>query len=133
MLGPSTREQWTYWKSRNEEQRRRNAIKGELEKILNNDPNHTGILSNDELTTVKNTLQRSSVICSKELIMNTWEPLHRRNFLKRTLEKIPYYAKGFFLYRQSIDLQVIGLLYRVIVKFLLRLLQKFEYCRSLMK
>ena len=107
MLGPSTMEQWTYWKSLNEDQKRRNAIKSELGKIFNNDPDHAGKLSDDELTTVRNTLQRSNVTCSNEFIISTWAPLYRRHFLKRILEKIPYYLKGFFLYRQGIDVQVI--------------------------
>lgn len=106
MFGPSSMEQWTYWRSPNEEQKKRNAIKGELEKIVYNDPDHTATLSDDELTTVRNTLQRSGVTCSNEFIVSTWAPLYRKYFLKRILEKIPYYSKGFYLYRQGIDVQV---------------------------
>ena len=110
MLGPSTAEQWIYWKSISNDQRKRNAIKGELKKILSNDLDHLGTLSEDELTTVRNTLQRSNITCSNEFIVSSWVPLYRKHFLKKSLEKIPYYLKGFFLYRQGIDVQVRSML-----------------------
>lgn len=34
MLGPGRKERWLYWQSQNDEQRRRSAVKNELDKIL---------------------------------------------------------------------------------------------------
>ena len=34
MLGPSTREQWVYWRSRTTDQKNRNTTKNELDKLL---------------------------------------------------------------------------------------------------
>lgn len=37
MVGPSTKEQWMYWSYPTEEQKRRAAVKSELENILKSD------------------------------------------------------------------------------------------------
>ena len=34
MLGPSRTERWLYWQYQNEEQKKRNSVKSELDKIL---------------------------------------------------------------------------------------------------
>lgn len=37
MLGPSTKERWMYWRYLSEDQKKRNAVKSELDKVLYSD------------------------------------------------------------------------------------------------
>lgn len=129
MFGPSTLEQWYKWRYPSDDQRKRNAVKCELETILYNYPvsdgfdelwflqdvminmmgyfqEHSTTLTDDELTTVRNTLKRSNINCDNDYICSTWSLVYRKYFLKNILQKVPYYMKGFYLYKQRIDVQV---------------------------
>ncbi|XP_065217701.1 dynamin-like 120 kDa protein, mitochondrial isoform X2 [Planococcus citri] len=105
MFGPSTLEKWYKWKYSNEDQNKRNAVKSELEKILFNYPEHLASLSEEEYTTIRNTLKRSNIICDNDYISSTWFLIYRKFFLNNVLQKVPYYMKGFYLYKQGIDVQ----------------------------
>ena len=45
MLGPSTTEQWIYWKHQTDEHRQRQATKNELEKLLSTEVTYKSVLN----------------------------------------------------------------------------------------
>lgn len=105
ILGPSTKERWLYWKYQTEEQSKRNAVKSEVDKILYANEKHPPILSYDELTTIRNNLQRSNVEVENEFVREVWNAVYRRHFLNNALGKAYDCRKAFYLYHQQADIE----------------------------
>ncbi|KAF5277806.1 hypothetical protein FQR65_LT03787 [Abscondita terminalis] len=103
MLGPSWRERWIYWKYQTDEQMRRNAVKTELEKILQSNKKHPPILSYDELTTIRKNIQHSNIEVDSEFIRDVWYPVYRTHFLKQAQNRINDCRKSYFLYHQGTE------------------------------
>ncbi|XP_014237029.1 dynamin-like 120 kDa protein, mitochondrial isoform X1 [Trichogramma pretiosum] len=103
MMGPSSRERWMYWQYQTDDQKKRNSVKNELDKILYADKKHTPTLSQDELTTVRKNLQRNGLEVDNEFIRETWHPVYRRFFLQQSLSKAYDCRKGFYLYHTGHD------------------------------
>lgn len=101
MLGPSTWQKWTQWRSATEDQLKRHHVKSELDKILRSDDKHPPTLSYDELTTVRKNLQRSQVEVETDYIRETWYPVYRRHFLKQSLARAHDCRKSYFLYTEQ--------------------------------
>ncbi|XP_064486502.1 dynamin-like 120 kDa protein, mitochondrial [Ornithodoros turicata] len=105
MVGPGVREQWLYWSSPTEDQRQRSAVRSELEKLLNAEfmQKHGPSLTQEELTTVRKNLQAKEIDVDYKFIRDTWEPLYRLHFLRRSLSRANDCRKGYFLYHQGLD------------------------------
>ncbi|XP_023012354.2 opa1 mitochondrial dynamin like GTPase isoform X1 [Leptinotarsa decemlineata] len=103
ILGPSTKERWLYWKYQTDVQAKRRSVKSELDKILYSNEKHPPKLSYDELTTIRNNLQRSNIEVDNEFIREVWEAVHRRFFLNQALLKAYDCRKSFYLYYQQAD------------------------------
>uniref|UniRef100_A0A1Y1LEL3 Dynamin-like GTPase OPA1, mitochondrial n=1 Tax=Photinus pyralis TaxID=7054 RepID=A0A1Y1LEL3_PHOPY len=101
MLGPSARERWMYWQYLTEEQTRRNAVKVELDKILNSNQSHPPVLSYDELTTIRKNIQHSNIDVDSEFIREVWYPVYRTHFLKKAQQRINDCRRSYFLYHQG--------------------------------
>ncbi|ROT84061.1 hypothetical protein C7M84_022754 [Penaeus vannamei] len=103
MVGPSTKEQWMYWSYPTEEQKRRAAVKSELENILKSDYKHKNTLTYDEVTQVRKNAQAQGVDVDNEFIRETWHPVYRRHFLRRALAKAYDCRKAFYAYHQGLE------------------------------
>lgn len=103
MFGPSTTEKWLKWRSASEDQRKRNHVKSELDKILTSDKKHPPTLNYDELTTVRKNLQRGGVEVETDYIRETWYPIYRRFFLQHALSRAYDMRKAYYLYAQHND------------------------------
>ncbi|XP_068201181.1 dynamin-like GTPase OPA1, mitochondrial isoform X3 [Palaemon carinicauda] len=103
MVGPGTKEQWIYWCTPSEEQKRRAAVKGELEKILVTEYTHKNTLTYDEVTAVRKNVQSQGVEVDNEFIRETWHPVYRRHFLRRALAKAYDCRKAFYAYHQGLE------------------------------
>ncbi|XP_042889093.1 dynamin-like 120 kDa protein, mitochondrial isoform X4 [Penaeus japonicus] len=103
MVGPSTKEQWLHWSYPTEEQRRRAAVKSELENILKSDYKHKNTLTYDEVTQVRKNSQAQGVDVDNEFIRETWHPVYRRHFLRRALAKAYDCRKAFYAYHQGLE------------------------------
>ncbi|XP_018574590.1 dynamin-like 120 kDa protein, mitochondrial isoform X2 [Anoplophora glabripennis] len=103
LLGPSAKERWLYWKSQTETQAKRNSVKNELDKILYSSQKHPPILSFDELTTIRNNLQRNNLEVDNEFIREVWDAVYRRHFLNQALGRAYDCRKAFYLYHQQQD------------------------------
>ncbi|KAH7976129.1 hypothetical protein HPB52_008688 [Rhipicephalus sanguineus] len=105
MVGPGVKEQWLYWASPTEEQRQRAVVKAELERLLNHEflQKHGPALTQEELTTVRKNVQAHDVDVDYKFIRDTWEPLYRLHFLRRSLAKANECRKGYYLYHQGLD------------------------------
>ncbi|XP_050737581.1 dynamin-like 120 kDa protein, mitochondrial isoform X2 [Eriocheir sinensis] len=103
MVGPGTREQWLYWTSPTEDQRKRAAVKTELEKLLATDYSHKNTLNYDEVTAVRKNTQNSGIDVDNEFIRETWHPVYRRHFLRRSLAKAYDCRKSFYAYHQGLE------------------------------
>ncbi|CAH1117965.1 unnamed protein product [Phaedon cochleariae] len=103
ILGPSTKERWLYWRYQNDVESKRQSVKNELDKILHSNEKHPPILSYDELTTIRNNLQRSDIEVDNEFIRQVWEAVHRRYFLSKALLKAHDCRREFYLYHQQAD------------------------------
>ncbi|XP_064117531.1 dynamin-like 120 kDa protein, mitochondrial isoform X5 [Macrobrachium nipponense] len=103
MVGPGTKEQWMYWCTPTEEQKRRAAVKGELEKILVTEYTHKNTLTYDEVTAVRKNVQSQGVEVDNEFIRETWHPVYRRHFLRRSLAKAYDCRKAFYAYHQGLE------------------------------
>ncbi|XP_047490117.1 dynamin-like 120 kDa protein, mitochondrial isoform X1 [Penaeus chinensis] len=103
MVGPSTKEQWMYWSYPTEEQKRRAAVKSELENILKSDYKHKNTLTYDEVTQVRKNSQAQGVDVDNEFIRETWHPVYRRHFLRRALAKAYDCRKAFYAYHQGLE------------------------------
>ncbi|KAB7497194.1 Dynamin-like protein, mitochondrial [Armadillidium nasatum] len=103
MVGPGTKEQWLYWKYLTEDERKRSAVKLELEKLLFSQYNHKNTLSYDEVTAVRKNVQNSGVDIDNEFVRDTWHPVYRRHFLRQSLAKAYDCRKAFFAYHQGLE------------------------------
>ncbi|XP_076048424.1 opa1 mitochondrial dynamin like GTPase isoform X10 [Oratosquilla oratoria] len=103
MVGPGTKEQWMYWTSPADEQRRRAAVKTELEKLLQSEYAHRNTLTYDELTQVRKNVQGMGVDVDNEFVRETWHPVYRRHFLRRALSKAYECRKVFYAYHQGLE------------------------------
>ncbi|XP_015586682.1 dynamin-like 120 kDa protein, mitochondrial isoform X2 [Cephus cinctus] len=106
MLGPGRMERWLYWHYQTEEQKKRVAVKNELDKILYSDKKHTPTLTQDELTTVRKNLQRNGYDVDNEVIKEVWHPVYRRFFLQQSLARAYDCRKGYFLYHTGLDTEM---------------------------
>lgn len=105
MVGPGVRDQWLYWMSPTEEQKHRAIVRSELERLLSTEflQKHGPSLTQEELTTVRKNLQARDVDVDYKFIRDTWEPLYRLHFLRRSLAKANDCRKGYYLYHQGLD------------------------------
>ncbi|KAL1491006.1 hypothetical protein ABEB36_011668 [Hypothenemus hampei] len=103
LLGPSLKERWLYWRYQNDVQSKRNQIKSELDRILYSNEKHPPTLSYDELTTIRNNLQRNNVEVDNDLVKEVWEAVYRRHFLNKALERTYDCRKAFYLYHQQME------------------------------
>ncbi|CAG9768436.1 unnamed protein product [Ceutorhynchus assimilis] len=103
LLGPSARERWLYWKYQSDVQATRNRVKNELDMILYSNDKHPPALSYDELTTIRNNLQRDSIEVDNEFVRDVWEAIYRRHFLNKALGRAYDCKKAFYLYHQQMD------------------------------
>lgn len=101
MLGPSFTEKWISWRYATDDQKKRNYVKSELDKIMHSDQKHPPTLSYDELTTVRKNLQRANVEVETDYIRETWYPIYRRHFLKQALLRAYDGRKAYYLYTQQ--------------------------------
>ncbi|CAH1775382.1 unnamed protein product [Owenia fusiformis] len=101
MVGPSTTAQWVQWKSKSQEQKSRTATKNELDKLLGTGNQRSPALSNDEITTVRKNLENNAVDVTNDFIRETWHPIYRQNFLKKSLERTRECKKGFYYYQRG--------------------------------
>ncbi|XP_072393787.1 dynamin-like GTPase OPA1, mitochondrial isoform X1 [Diabrotica undecimpunctata] len=116
LLGPSAKERWLYWKYQSEVESRRRNVKNELDKILYANEKHPPGLSYDELTTIRNNLQRSSIEVDNEFIREVWNAVYRRHFLNASLTKAYDCRKAFYLYHQQandVDCSDVVLFHRI--------------------
>nr|XP_033814293.1 dynamin-like 120 kDa protein, mitochondrial isoform X3 [Geotrypetes seraphini] len=100
MVGPSWRERWLYWLSRNLEQNTRNETKKELEKMIRVNEDHPAYLANDEVTTVRKNLEARGIEVDPVLIKDTWHQVYRRQFLKSALSHCNLCRRGFYYYQR---------------------------------
>lgn len=117
MLGPSTKERWMYWRYLSEDQKKRSAVKSELDKVLYSDDKHPPVLSYDELTTIRKNLQRSSFEVDNEYIREVWHPVYRRHFLNKALARAYDCKKAFYLYHQQITNTDVSYTTLILTKF----------------
>ncbi|XP_066156023.1 dynamin-like GTPase OPA1, mitochondrial isoform X1 [Euwallacea fornicatus] len=103
LLGPSARERWLYWQYQNELQAKRGQVKKELDKVLHSNEKHPPILSYDELTTIRNNLQRNNIDVDNEFVREVWGALYRKHFLNQALERAYDCRKSFYMYAQQMD------------------------------
>ncbi|CAH1972646.1 unnamed protein product [Acanthoscelides obtectus] len=103
LIGPSAKERWLYWQNQTEDQSKSRNIKSELDKILYSNDKHPPILSYDELTTIKQNLQRNNVEVDADFIRNVWNATYRHHFLQKALGKAYDCRKAFYLYHQQAD------------------------------
>ncbi|KAJ8918386.1 hypothetical protein NQ315_008082 [Exocentrus adspersus] len=103
LLGPSAKERWLYWKSQTETQAKRSTVKSELDKILYSNQKHPPVLSYDELTTIRNNLQRNNLEVDNDFIREVWNAVYRRHFLNQALGRAYDCRKAFYLYHQQMD------------------------------
>ncbi|XP_054272959.1 dynamin-like 120 kDa protein, mitochondrial isoform X2 [Macrosteles quadrilineatus] len=102
-MGPGFKDRWLYWKYTSEIQDKRNAIKRELDKILNSNYKHSNMLTQDEVTTIRENLQRSGVTVDAEFIRDVWHPVYRRHFLKQSLARAYDCRRAFYLYHEGLE------------------------------
>lgn len=103
MVGPSNYEKWIHWIYPTDEERCRTAVRDELEKLLNIDYNHKPTLAYDELTAIRKNLQNRTVEVDNEFIRETWHPVYRKHFLKKSITKARECSRGFYVYHQGIE------------------------------
>ncbi|XP_064612015.1 dynamin-like 120 kDa protein, mitochondrial [Liolophura sinensis] len=101
LTGPSTREQWMYWKYRSPQQIDRLSTIRELDKLLNSEDNHKLSLSSDELTTVRRNLQTQGVEVDNEFIRETWYYVFREHFFLKAMDTAHQCKKGFYYYQRG--------------------------------
>lgn len=103
LVGPSRTQQWIKWTSANPDQKLRNAVKNELERLLFAERNHPPTLSYEELTAARRNLQTSGIDVDNEFIRQTWHPVYRRHFLRKSLSRAYDCRKGFYMYHQGLE------------------------------
>ncbi|XP_053379001.1 dynamin-like 120 kDa protein, mitochondrial isoform X2 [Mercenaria mercenaria] len=102
LTGPGSWEQWRHWTYRTPEHKNRIATRNELERILKPQNKHRPTLSQDELTTVKQTLQSQGIEVDAEFIKQTWYHVFREKFIKRALQQCSDCKKGFYYYQHNV-------------------------------
>lgn len=103
LVGPSKTQQWLKWTNASEDQKLRNTVKNELERLLFAERNHPPTLSYEELTAARRNLQTAGVDVDNEFIRQTWHPVYRRHFLRKSLARAYDCRKGFYMYHQGLD------------------------------
>uniref|UniRef100_A0A6A7G1C7 Dynamin-like GTPase OPA1, mitochondrial n=2 Tax=Hirondellea gigas TaxID=1518452 RepID=A0A6A7G1C7_9CRUS len=103
MIGPSSSEQWLYWRTPTDEQRRRTAVRSELDRLLKATYNHKNTLTFDEVTTTRKNVQTAGYDVDNEFIRQTWHPVYRRHFLRKSLAKAYDSRKSFYAYHQGLE------------------------------
>ncbi|XP_052284980.1 dynamin-like 120 kDa protein, mitochondrial isoform X2 [Dreissena polymorpha] len=102
LTGPGTWEQWWHWRHKTTEHRNRIATKHELEKLLKPQTTHRPSLSQDEVTTVRQTLQSQGLEVDTEFIKETWYHVFRERFILKSLQQCADCKKGFYHYQNAI-------------------------------
>ncbi|XP_052129749.1 dynamin-like 120 kDa protein, mitochondrial isoform X3 [Frankliniella occidentalis] len=106
LVGPGRSERWLHWTYQTDEQKKRSAVKSELDKVLYSDHKHAPSLSYDELAAVRKNLQRSGVNVENDYVRDTWHVVFRRHFLNRSLARAYDCRKGFYLYNQGLETEL---------------------------
>ena len=68
--------------------------------------NHPPTLSYEELTAARRNLQTSGIDVDNEFIRQTWHPVYRRHFLRKSLSRAYDCRKGFYMYHQGLECEV---------------------------
>ena len=55
---------------------------------------------------IKRNLQTSGIECEKDVIRETWHPVFRRHFLRRALSRCYDCRRGFYMYTQGLETEV---------------------------
>ncbi|KAF2351314.1 hypothetical protein FHG87_017933 [Trinorchestia longiramus] len=103
MLGPGSWEQWMYWCSPSDDQKKRAAVRLELDKLLQSSYNHKNMLTYDELTTTRKNVQTIGHDVDNEFIRETWHLVYRRHFLRKALARAYDSRKAFYAYHQGLE------------------------------
>jgi len=103
LVGPSRTQQWMQWTTANADQKLRNTVKNELERLLFAERNHPPTLSYEELTAARRNLSVNGVDVDNEFIRQTWHPVYRRHFLRKSLARVYDCRKGFYMYHQGLE------------------------------
>ncbi|KAI1301858.1 Mitochondrial dynamin-like protein [Halotydeus destructor] len=108
LVGPGFRERWFSWQSQTVEQRTRSYIKYELEKLLTSSygQGHPAVLSDEEVTAIKQNLQNQTIETDADTIKTVWFPLFRSHFLRNALNRAYDCRKGFYIYSQGLESEV---------------------------
>lgn len=106
LVGPGRSERWLHWTYQTEEQKKRSAVKSEIDKILYSDHKHSPSLSYDELAAVRKNLQRAGINVENDYVRDTWHVVFRRHFLNRSLARAYDCRKGFYLYNQGLETEL---------------------------
>ncbi len=105
-VGPGFYERWFQWQGASEQQKTKAATRVELERILASVGDHRTHLSLEEMTTIKRNLQLAGVDVEGDLIRDTWHPVYRRHFLRRSLGRCYDCRRGFYMYNQGLETEV---------------------------
>jgi len=106
VVGPGWYERWSAWKSRSEEQTKRNTTKVELDRLLTSEADHGPHLSYEEITTVRRNLATLGVEVDNETIRETWYPVYRRHFLRGALGRCYDCRRGYYMYQQGLETEL---------------------------
>ena len=68
--------------------------------------NHPPTLSYEELTAARRNLSVNGVDVDNEFIRQTWHPVYRRHFLRKSLARVYDCRKGFYMYHQGLECEV---------------------------
>eukprot|EP00094_Tigriopus_californicus_P012573 TCALIF_12157-PA protein Name:"Similar to OPA1 Dynamin-like 120 kDa protein, mitochondrial (Gallus gallus)" AED:0.10 eAED:0.11 QI:168/0.81/0.91/0.95/0.86/0.86/23/220/1024 len=140
-VGPSFYERWFQWQNMTEDQRIRSATRSELERILQSNPEHKSQLGFEEITTVrkssvtctfvssyriKRNLQMAQVEVDNDVIRETWHPVYRRHFLNKALSRCYDCRRGFYIYKQGLETEVMNREARRLEKEIKNVLEDFS-------
>lgn len=106
LTGPGTWEKWIHWTSPMDEHRAHIAVRAELEKLLQSNGFRKPVLNAEELTTVRKNLETVGVAVDDTFIEQTWHPVYRRHFLRKSCFKAQDCRKGFYVYQQGLESEV---------------------------
>ncbi|XP_046463613.1 dynamin-like 120 kDa protein, mitochondrial isoform X2 [Daphnia pulex] len=107
LVGPSRTQQWLQWTNATSEQKEHAAVKNELERLLFSERNHPPTLSYEELTAARRNMQTNGVDVDNEFIRQTWHHVYRRHFLRKSLSRAYECRKGFWMYHQGLENEVV--------------------------
>ncbi|TRY79364.1 hypothetical protein TCAL_12157 [Tigriopus californicus] len=125
-VGPSFYERWFQWQNMTEDQRIRSATRSELERILQSNPEHKSQLGFEEITTIKRNLQMAQVEVDNDVIRETWHPVYRRHFLNKALSRCYDCRRGFYIYKQGLETEVMNREARRLEKEIKNVLEDFS-------